>query len=311
MKVFAVVPTFRRPDVARRCVEGLLAQTRPPDRIIVVENTPEPELVDAFGSPAVEVVHPGWNTGAAGGFGIGADVAVEQGATHVLFVDDDCLLEQHTIERLLVHLPYLRDAALGPVVTSDGETLVWEVYRPDGRPYRCRSELPGHPIPTRSFANHGLLVSADAIRRLGGPRKDLFFGGEDVEFCMRLAAGGIRLFYCPDAWAMHHPLRYRRFWFFGWRQVVDGSPGHRYYVLRNRLILWRLHHRDSPITGVVRPIAAEFLGLMASTSRLRRARLLMAAVRDGLLRSPSRTLRNDVPLHDGSSPQRETGAISS
>src|SRR5690606_39273482 len=116
-----------------------------------------------------------------------------------------------------------------------------DIYNPDGRPYRNRSELPKHPIPTRSFANHGILVSADVIRRLGGPRKDLFFGGEDVEFCRRLAAGGIRLLYVPNAHALHHPVNYLRFRFFGTRKVPAGTPGHRYYVLRNNLLTWRMY----------------------------------------------------------------------
>jgi hypothetical protein len=183
-------------------------------------------------------------------------------------------------------------------VTSDGEALVWDVYAPDGRAYRKRSELPNDPLPTRSFANHGILVSTAAVRELGGPRKDLFFGAEDVEFCRRLATAGIRLLYVTQAHAIHHSVNYLRFWLFGHRKVPAGTPGHRYYVLRNNLLVWRMYGTDSFVKGVAIPLAREVACMLLSSQRLRRTQLLVAGLRDGLFGDPRRVLQNTVPLHD-------------
>ncbi len=298
-RLHAVVATYRRPDVARGAVEALLAQTRPPDRVLLVENSPEPEFHGVFPEERVEVIRPGRNTGAAGGFGIGAEAALARGATHVVLVDDDCILAPDALERLERHATGdLEGAVVGPVVVApDGESLVWEVYRPDGRRYPGRSALPRHPVPTRDLAFHGITVSAEALRVAGGPRQDLFFGGPDVEFCLRLAAHGYAIFYCPDAVATHHAVPYRPFWLLGRRKVVSGTPGHRYYVLRNRLLMWRLYRRDPVTRGVVRLLAREVAGALVLGDRVRRLRLLGAALRDGLIGDPRRTLTNVVPLH--------------
>lgn len=294
----AVVATYRRPQVARLALDALLAQTRPSDAIILVENTPESDFEGALPEGAVELVRPGWNTGAAGGFGIGADIALARGATHVVFVDDDCLLRPDTFEvlerEISTRLPH---ATLGPVVVSpDEQSFVWELYQPDGRPYANPADLPADPIPARDMAFHGLTVSADAIRKVGGPRKDLFFGGPDVEFCLRLAANGYPPFYVPGARAVHHEPHYRRFWLLGQRQVPAGTPGHRYYVLRNRLLMWRLYHREPLWNGVGKVIAREVAGALLCGDRWHRLRLLATAIREGLMGDAHRPMNNAVSL---------------
>lgn len=300
-RLFAAVATYNRPDVAAGAVQALLDQTRPPDGIIVVENSAEPQFAGRFPAHQVQVIRPGSNTGAAGGFGIGADAALEQGATHVVFVDDDCILHPEVLARIEHHVTSdLRGAVVGPVVVApDGDSLVWDVYRADGRAYAGRAALPVHPVPTRDMAFHGLTVSAEALRAAGGPRKDLFFGGPDVEFSLRLAAHGYSLFYLPDAAATHHPVPYRHFWWFGDRKVVAGTPGHRYYVLRNRLLMWRMYHRDPALVGVGRLLAREVAGALVLGDRVRRLRLLASALRDGMVGDPLRTLDNAVPLNRG------------
>ncbi|MCK9486805.1 MAG: glycosyltransferase [Dehalococcoidia bacterium] len=300
-RLFAAVATYNRPDVAERAVRALLDQTRPPDGIVVVENSAEPQFEGRFPPHQVEVIRPGRNTGAAGGFGIGAQEALARGATHVVFVDDDCILHPTTLARIEHHVTRdLRGAVVGPVVVApDGEALVWDVYRADGRAYAGRSVLPCHPLPTRDMAFHGLTVSAKALRTAGGPRPDLFFGGPDVEFSLRLAAHGYSLFYLPDAVATHHAVPYHTFWWFGPRKVVAGTPGHRYYVLRNRLLMWRMYRRDPAITGVGRLLAREVVGALVLGDRARRLRLLASALRDGLVGDPFRTLDNAVPLNRG------------
>src|SRR5690606_27132493 len=119
------------------------------DGIIVVENSEEAQFAGRFPPEQVEVIRPGRNTGAAGGFGIGAEAALERGATHVTLVDDDCILHPETLERIEHHVTGdLAGAVVGPVVVApDGESLVWVVYRPDGKPYAGRSALPAHPVP--------------------------------------------------------------------------------------------------------------------------------------------------------------------
>ncbi|MCK9494983.1 MAG: glycosyltransferase [Dehalococcoidia bacterium] len=297
-RLIAVVATYRRPEVARQAIEALRTQTRPPDAIVLVENSPERDFDGVYDPADVEVVHTGANTGAAGGFGIGADVALERGATHVVLVDDDCILHPDTLEGIeRAVLEQVPGAVVGPaVVTPEGDALVWDIRDAAGRRYAGPSDLPAYPLPTRDLAFHGITVSAEALRDAGGPRADLFFGGPDVEFCLRLAHHGYAIFYLPQVRATHHATNYRRFWFLGQRKVPAGSPGHRYYVLRNRLLMWRMYRRDSVLSGVGTVIVREVTGALLAPDRVARLRLLAQAVRDAATGDPKRKMTNAVPL---------------
>ncbi|MEZ4502010.1 MAG: glycosyltransferase [Dehalococcoidia bacterium] len=297
MRCIAVVATFGRVNEARGAIDALLAQTRPPDHIVLVENTPEPMMAGMYPASQVEAICTGENTGAAGGFSIGGDLALERGATHVLYVDDDCVLERRCLEVLLTKAGALPDCALGAVVVSPEGEIVWDLHRPDGSAYSSVDELPDTVIPTRELAFHALLVPAEPLRRAGGPRTDLFFGGVDIEFSLRLAAGGLPLFYCPGALATHHAVNYRHFWFLGDRKVPTGTPGHRYYVLRNRLLMWRLYRRDSFLRGVGVVTLRELVTMAFSPNRGLRTKLLARAVREAMIGDPHRPFTRDVPLH--------------
>lgn len=297
-RLVAVVATYRRPEVARGAIDALRQQTRPPDLIILVENSPEHDFTDVYPPAEVEVVHTGSNTGAAGGFGIGSEVALDRGATHIVLVDDDCILAPDAlagIERAITE--QVPGAVIGPaVVTPDGRSLVWDIYRPNGGKYGSPDDLPEYPVPTRDLAFHGLTFSAEAVRVAGPPRADLFFGGPDVEFCLRLAHHGYAIFYLPQVRATHHAANYRRFWFLGQRKVPAGTPGHRYYVLRNRLLMWRMYRRDGVIDGIVKVVAREVTGALLVDRRRERLALLWQAVREAASGDPKRPMANAVPL---------------
>jgi cellulose synthase/poly-beta-1,6-N-acetylglucosamine synthase-like glycosyltransferase len=61
-RVSVVVPTYRRPEVLIRCLEGLAAQTLAPAEVVVVVNQADPATraaVDALPVNVVEVAEPG------------------------------------------------------------------------------------------------------------------------------------------------------------------------------------------------------------------------------------------------------------
>lgn len=296
MRCIAVVTTFNRPDQARRSIGALLNQTRPPELIILVENTDAPDLANAFPPHQVEAHCTGSNTGAAGGFAFGGEIAVQRGATHVMYVDDDCILDSKATEALMARAASLEHTALGAVIVSEDGNFVWELFGPDGTQYNTPSDLADTLIPTRAFAFHAILVPTEDLQVAGQPRTDLFFGGVDLEFSLRLAANGVSLFYVPGARAIHHEAEYHRFWFLGPRKVASGTPGHRYYVLRNRLLMWRLYHRDSFMVGVGVVVLRELSAIAFSGQRLHRLGLLTRAFKEGMFGNPHRIMPKDVPL---------------
>jgi GT2 family glycosyltransferase len=96
-----VVATKDRPEELRRLWQSLLAQTRVPDEVIVVDagESPEPLPRNDRARPHVRVIRSAVAS-AARQRNIGLD-AVGPGATLVGFLDDDAVLEADAVEEML------------------------------------------------------------------------------------------------------------------------------------------------------------------------------------------------------------------
>ena len=91
-RVVAVVVTYNREQLLAQCLDGLAAQDRRPDAVVVIDNA----STDASGRVADEhplgadVVHLHRNVGGAGGFAAGiARALVRHDADWVWVMDDD------------------------------------------------------------------------------------------------------------------------------------------------------------------------------------------------------------------------------
>jgi GT2 family glycosyltransferase len=98
--VTVVVPTYRRPDLLRRCLAGLTEQRRPPEMTVVVRRTQDELTAELLAGPlrdiptVVMVDEPGVLAAMAAG------LAVAQ-TPFVAFTDDDAVPRLDWIERLL------------------------------------------------------------------------------------------------------------------------------------------------------------------------------------------------------------------
>ena len=216
--VTAVILTYRRDELLRRAVEAVLAQDRPPDRVLVVDNADMAGAALA-GIEGVDIVTTGSNLGPAGGYAFAFERALADGAAKVWVVDDDVVPEAACLGRLLA--------------ASDGVDVVFPLQR---KPGRDRGFPPSW---------NGPLIDAEAIRRAGPPRADLFFFAEDTEFFHRLARHGVPIRRQPDAVVMHlNPEDRVRGTRRDWRL---------YYEVRNGLWI-RLRDRDRSLRQLWRAL---------------------------------------------------------
>lgn len=210
LRVWAVVVTFDRVERLASCLEALRGQTRPPERILVVDNGSGPEtrafLHRASQGPLVgrlEVLRLGENLGPAGGFAAGLERASAGSATHLWLMDDDVLPAGDALENLLTIAR-----------TETNELIFPAIYDEAGR----RTDYPGWS---------GVLLASDLVRRAGVPEAGFFWWIEDTEYLQwRLPhLHQARVERCPRA------------------RVVHGSPAPEakpawkfYYEIRNTLI---------------------------------------------------------------------------
>ena len=100
--VAAVVVTFCRREGLGATVAALRAQTHAPNSIVVVDNRGDVTLEDFADASGIVLLTPGDNTGAAGGFALGMQTAVDAGHDWVYLINDDDRPRPRALELLLV-----------------------------------------------------------------------------------------------------------------------------------------------------------------------------------------------------------------
>ncbi|MDR0848355.1 MAG: glycosyltransferase [Propionibacteriaceae bacterium] len=239
--VVAVVVAYNRADLLKEALDGLAAQSRPVDEVLVVDNdsTDDTYIVATSHPIHAHVVRMTRNIGGAGGFAAGLDLAVRRyGADLAWLMDDDTIPTATALEELL----NARDA-YGEDVDIAGSKAVWTdgAEHPMNTPrarWRASATAQGKaarasavPVRTSSFVS--MLVSAEAVWRVGLPKADFFIWNDDFEYSARVLRDGVGI-YVPASVVVHKTKKFGS---------SDTDPGERfYYEVRNKI--WTLTSGD-------------------------------------------------------------------
>jgi rhamnopyranosyl-N-acetylglucosaminyl-diphospho-decaprenol beta-1,3/1,4-galactofuranosyltransferase len=209
-RVWAIVVTRDRCALLRECLAALRAQTRPVDRILVVDSASSDGTADALAAldePRLVLERLERNLGSAGGYAHGIARATADGADWLWIMDDDAEPEPEALAALLA-APEAGDpgvaALAGAVVLPDGtiDPLHRGYMRRFMRMLPASEYRPGNH-PAIGFASYtGLLVRGAAARAEDPPRAELFTWADDVEWTLRLRRHGeLRL--VPESRMIH------------------------------------------------------------------------------------------------------------
>jgi rhamnopyranosyl-N-acetylglucosaminyl-diphospho-decaprenol beta-1,3/1,4-galactofuranosyltransferase len=196
VNVWAVVVTLNRRELLAECLAAIAAQTRPPERVLVVDNASTDGSAEWLRDrEGLDVIRLERNAGSAGGFAAGVEAATAGGAEWLWLMDDDSAPAPDALERLLES-----PAGAGSAV------LAQAVVRPDGSidtGHRGRWRRRPRPLPVREydgtpelgyFTFVGVLVRSSAVEAAGGPDPRLFIWADDYEWSLRMREHGhIRL----------------------------------------------------------------------------------------------------------------------
>lgn len=246
--VTAVVLTYRRPRLAGGVVRSLLeSEGFRPDRVVVVVNG-EGGLDDPELEAAVRMVRLPVNTGPAGGFRVGLEVAAaDRDCQWIYLCEDDIGLFDLPAPRLAGLVA--RVEALGPVHPAVGAVVAY------GRSFVGRGAHTVNVVPPEAgFAAVDVacwgatLVSRRAVDAGVLPDPELFFGVEDFDFFCSLRASGFEVLVDGEAAravAGQQTNEGRDEAIRDDRPNDDAEAWRAYYHARNSMELARRHGRPS------------------------------------------------------------------
>ena len=251
--VTAVVVSYNREQLLGECLDGLAVQTRPADRVIVVDNASTDHALQVAREHPInaDVIALPHNVGGAGGFCAGMAeavdpkaVAADHGTAHYVWImDDDTIPTPTALENLLQAAQESLDVnhALPTILGSkalwvDGREHLMNKPRPRTWVRKGAKTLDGMAgegaYQARSLSFVSCLINAGAIVGLNKlPRSAYFLWNDDFEFTTALLKHGIG-YYVPASEVVHKTK------VFG---SSDADPGQRFYnEVRNKLWLFRL-----------------------------------------------------------------------
>lgn len=234
--VAAVVVTYNRIEDLKICIASLQQQTRPLQRIIVINNGSTDGTGDWLASQSDLLVVTQPNVGGAGGFATGIDTAYKAGYDWLWCMDDDCRAAPDALEKLLT------SPNLGPCIKNcvsisnkDSGELAFYVDRPN-QLYRKVTDMTQYDLVygVASLFN-GTLISSQIVKAVGLPDKKLFIWGDEVEYMTRVQKNGFPVVTVPSS-VFYHPPSFDRNgipWPGAWKQ---------YYAVRNQRPIFQNIH---------------------------------------------------------------------
>lgn len=238
MKILAGIVTYNRKVLLERCVDHIRAQTRPPDQLLVINNSSSDGTVEMLEAKGVDfVTQP--NLGSAGGWARAIDEAIAGGFDAVWLMDDDGYPGPAALALLEVSLTSEVDCVSSVVLREDEPThFVFPFPKLNRRGFPAlltrRRKIPtlaelqeragGELYPFAHLFN-GALIRVEAARRIGNVSPHYFMSGDEVDYFMRLQRDG-RVYSHLGAHHFHPDVTTRPL-----------TPPKYYYYLKNTLIL--------------------------------------------------------------------------
>jgi GT2 family glycosyltransferase len=238
-KISVVIPTARRADLLRECLESLRRQTLSDFETVLVSDGAGDwagRLADEYGCRLLSL-------SAKRGFAAAVNAGVAGGQSqYVALLNDDVRLSPDWLQLTSSLLDERPDMAFccGKIYRADGSVLddAGDALSLAGAAWRL-----GHgrkdtgdfdrPRPVLAFPGTAALLRRSLLERLGGLDEDFFAYLEDMDFSLRVARQGERGFYLPQAKSFH------------WGGATSGgpeSPEVFRYLTQNQLLILVKHY---------------------------------------------------------------------
>lgn len=217
MTVYALVVTYNRKALLIECLNAILAQSRMPDKIVVIDNASTDgtrELFSkggAFDDQIFRYVKMEKNTGGAGGFYEGIKQTYSE-CDYIWLMDDDTIPNPHTLEGLCNSVNQIGDKAsffASIVFGPEGEPMnlpVVDISATKNGYADWYFSLDKQMVKIKSATFVSLLINTVAVKSVGLPLDWYFIWGDDTEYTLRLTK-----YYGPAYFTAQSSVLHKRF----------------------------------------------------------------------------------------------------
>ncbi|GAA2180414.1 hypothetical protein GCM10009785_11130 [Brooklawnia cerclae] len=240
MSFVAVVVSYNRIELLKKCLHALEHQTRALDEIIVVDNGStdgSPDYVRQM-HPLITLFQTSKNLGGAGGFSWGLEIAMAHEHDAAWIMDDDAEPELDAFEPLAACFDSMveKPAFLASLVTAGRDTfndLNQPTISQSTEKQLVANKLDGIAIDAATFV--GVLINLRIAERTHLPLSDFFIWVDDMEYTQRLSHKGLALT-IPSS-RVNHPNT---------RPASLDMGSRLFYYVRNNL--WFVRERSSSVS---------------------------------------------------------------
>ena len=186
--------TYNRPAILKNTVSSLLKQTVLPQKILIVDNSDNTDtrlLIDSLALDVIEYIATGQNLGPAGAAAIAIRHLSKQGFDAIHWQDDDDPPRGTDYNDKLLKLLF-SDPGIGMVGVSGTRLskLTGQMKRVGDDELRDNSVVSVDAIG----GNQHIIINSKVYTESGCiPTAELFFGFEELDFCLQIKASGYQI----------------------------------------------------------------------------------------------------------------------
>ena len=193
--VYAVIVTYNRLEMLKKCLEAVLNQTYTSLDVVVVNNASTDgteKYIKELKNKRIIYINTGKNSGGAGGFYRGIKEAYLKGAKWIWIMDDDVIPQPNALEELMNALkvvkPHKTSFLASCVYSPKGEAMNTpgvDLRSKNGYPF-WYEYLDSGLVKLNAATFVSILVNGAAVEKCGLPCSNFFIWGDDTEYTKRL-----------------------------------------------------------------------------------------------------------------------------